>query len=96
MNMKELKRRFVREILAYEAMLSGDWAPAVDVIQMGLITKEQARYGITERLKSSYSYFTYLGKAPADVMGAASNLLSGGRLPHDTILALIDRLEAYN
>lgn len=81
MNMKRIKKQFVREILALDSLNQGDRNPAVEALQLANLTDAQLRYGLESRIRDTYSYFTACRrKVAAFFMGSATTVLSGGRL----------------
>lgn len=94
MRTKYLKRKFAKEVLALDAALGGDFAPARREIALGEISPAQCLQGMKARLTVSYSFFSYNNRKIASALKAtAIPVLAGHRLPPSAVKLLSEVLD---
>jgi len=78
MKIAQIKQRLARNILALDSLTAGNPQPALDAIQMGKLSEDQLRHGLTERIKTDYRYLTATRRNVAAVLTASAGLILGG------------------
>jgi hypothetical protein len=83
MKTQELKIRLAREILALDDINKGLRTRAIQEIQLGELSDEQLKRGLTARLTDSY-YAAFGRRIPSYLLAAAVTALGGATLPPNT------------